>query len=125
MKRHRRRYLLAGLLAMIVATVGFAFAATNTVAPSKAGDGSGTVSGYNVTNVSWDLNDTNPQFVDDVTFDLGAAAAEVKARVRQSGGTYYAWASCSVTAGTTYNCSFPASTVQTVEVSELEVASAS
>ena len=71
--------------------VGFAFAARNTVTASKAGDGSGAVSGYTVTGVSWDLNDTSPQYIDKVTFNLGAAATEVKARVKKSDGSYYAW----------------------------------
>jgi hypothetical protein len=124
MKRHKRRYALAALLAMIVATAGFAFAAANSVEASKAGDGSGAITGYAVTGVSWDLNDTNPQYIDDVTFDLGAAATEVKARVRKSDSSYYAWVPCSVTSGTTYNCAFAASTVLTVEATELEVASA-
>jgi hypothetical protein len=125
MRRRKRRTVLAAMLAAAVSAVGFAFAATNSVTPSKAGDGSGAVSGYTVTGVSWDLNDTTPQYIDKVTFNLGAAASEVKARVKKSDGTYYAWVSCSVTTGTTYSCTFAASSVQTVEATELEVASAS
>jgi hypothetical protein len=125
MKRHKRRTALAALLALAVATVGFAYAASNTVAASKAGAGSGAISGYSITAVSWDLNDTSPQYLDKVTFNLGAAATEVKARVKKSDSTYYAWVSCTVTTGTTYGCAFPASTVLTAEATELEVASAS
>ena len=125
MKRHiRRRTVLAALLAFGVAAAGFVYAASNTVTASKAGDGSGAVSGYTVTGVSWDLNDTTPQYLDKVTFNLGAAATEVKGRVKKSDGSYYAWVTCAVTTGTTYSCLFAASTVLTVEATELEVASA-
>lgn len=39
---------------VIVATAGFAYMASNTVAPSNSGQGTGVVSGYNVTNISFD-----------------------------------------------------------------------
>jgi hypothetical protein len=126
--KRKRRYVLAALLAAIVAASGFAFAAQNTVAGSRAGDGNGTVSGYNVSAISWDLNDTNPQTVDDVTFTLDAAANEVKVRVRESVDGWSGWTAagdCASGGGNTYTCNLTALNLETVEVVELEVASAS
>jgi|APDOM4702015248_1054824.scaffolds.fasta_scaffold30107_2 hypothetical protein len=126
MKRitRRRRLALAALLAVVVATAGFAFADQNTVNASKVGDGEGTVSGYVASAISWNLNDTAPQYVDSVSFTLDSAATEVKARVqKRDGTTWYAWASC--TGAGPYTCAFPASTVETIEVKKLEVAAAS
>lgn len=121
--KRKRRYVLAALLAVIVATAGFAFAAANTVTASNAGIGSGTVSGYNVTAVSWDLNDANPALIDDVTFTLNVAAAEVRARATGTGGASLGtgWVACA--GAGTYTCTL--SGVNTLDVLGLEVASAS
>ena len=124
--KRKRRYVLAALLAAIVATSGFAFAAQNTVAGSRAGDGNGTVSGYNVSAISWDLNDTNPQAIDDVSFTLDAAANELRVRVRESVDGWSNWTGAGAcTGGPTYTCDLTALNLETVEVVELEVASAS
>ena len=125
MKRNRKRYALAALAAFAVATSSFAFAASDTVGSSSAGIGSGTVSGYTVSSVSWNLNDTNPANVDSVSFTLSSAATEVKARATGTGGTSLGggWAACSGTGTGPYTCTL--SGVTTLAVVGLEVASAS
>src|ERR1700722_18057948 len=70
--RPRRLLLLGGALA--TAGGGFAFMASNTVDASNAGVGSGTISGYDVTNVSYALV-TNPltpggTYIQQVNFSL-------------------------------------------------------
>ena len=53
------------LFTIVVITVAtYAFADANTVPDTKAGDGSGTVSGYTVTGVVYNLNTTNPATLD-------------------------------------------------------------
>jgi hypothetical protein len=126
-KSPRRRYVLAGLLAAIIASAGFAFAAANTVNGSYAGDGSGTVSGFVASNISWDLNDANPLLVDDVTFDLDQTANEVRVRVSES-GVDTAWtapADCTNGGGNTWTCDLTGLSVDTDALDGLEVASAS
>lgn len=125
MTRNRKRYALAALLAFVVATASFAFAATNTVGNSYAGIGSGTVSGYSVSSVSWNLNDSDPSTVDSVSFTLNASATEVKARATGTGGGSLGtgWASCTGTGTGPYTCTL--SGVSTAAVLGLEVASAS
>ena len=48
----RRRILVVAVLAIAVASGVYAFAASNTVPNTTAGAGSGTISGYTVTNVA-------------------------------------------------------------------------
>jgi hypothetical protein len=127
MKSNRkRRYALAGLLAFVVATSSFAFAAQNTVSNSAVGDGVGVVSGYNVTGVTWDLDNANPANVEDVGFDVNAAANEVWVRIdtdATAAVSWTSWSSCNAGAGTTWTC--PLSGVTALSVNGLEVASAS
>ena len=75
--------------ALIFATSAYAFAASNTVPGTVAGEGAGAVSGYTVTAVTYTLNATTPSNIDSVGFTLSGPATTVKV---------------SVTAGTFYNC---------------------
>ena len=66
-----RRLLILGALG-IVAAATLGFAASNTVDPSNAGDGSGAVSGYTVTNIHYTLG-ANPATTSQVSFDVTPA----------------------------------------------------
>lgn len=48
-----RRLVFLGGGAAIFATAGFAYMASNTVSPSSAGEGSGAVTGYHVSNIQY------------------------------------------------------------------------
>jgi hypothetical protein len=87
------------LFVLIFATVAFAFAATNTVPASYAGEGAEDISGYTVTVVDYNLNAGNPSNIDSVDITLNAAATTVKIGV-VNGGTIY---DCSG-AGVNWNC---------------------
>jgi len=106
MRRPGRKPLKIGLLFVLVATAALAaaaFTAANTVPATNAGDGSAAISGYTITNVSYNLNSTNPQNLDAVTFTIApATAGTVRVQV-QSGGTWYTCANAagSVTCATT------------------------
>ncbi|HEY7206896.1 MAG TPA: hypothetical protein VH416_01535 [Gaiellaceae bacterium] len=97
-KRKRgRRFAIAAVLAGVIASGAYALTASNTVPSSNAGSGSGTISGYTVSSVSYTLNSANPQNIDKVSFALSpAGATTVKAQL-VTGGTWY---SCTLTAGT-------------------------
>ena len=56
------RYILVALLAVIVAAGAYAFTASNTVPGTNAGSGSGTISGYSVSNVAYTLDPTTRAF---------------------------------------------------------------
>lgn len=84
-KRSIKVFAIA-IVAFVFATITYAFAASNTVAnPGKAGDGSGTITGYAVTNVTYTLDSGDPVNVTAVEFDLDAAALTVKVRLVTAG----------------------------------------
>ena len=100
-----RLLVMFGLI-LLLSAVAYGLAAANTVPASGAGDGSNTISGYTVTNVTLTLNATNPAYIDKVTFTVtpgaGAAApATVKAKLVSTSST---WFSCTNTSGTTWDC---------------------
>ncbi len=106
--RFYTRVLPVLILLVIVASAAFAFAASNTVTTSYAGDGSGTVSGYNVT-VAYTLNATNPSNIDSAALTLNQAAATVKVRVNGAGS----WITC--TGGpTNWTCNLTGTAVSTL-----------
>ncbi len=86
-----------GGLAAVVAAVGIgglAFTASNTVPASKAGDGSGDVTGYTISSVHYSLNSTDPATIDSVGFNLNstpASGSTIKVKVDGS------WYSCTNT----------------------------
>jgi hypothetical protein len=90
-------------LAALLGLLAYAFTASNTVPGSKSGSGSGTVSGYAVSNVAYQLSASTPSNIDNVTFTLDAAATTVKAKVVSGSSTY---TSCSVAGGTDVTCDF-------------------
>lgn len=110
-------FALFAILAISVAA--YAFAASNTVPATKAGDGTGVVSGYTVTSVVYTLNATDPTTLDEVSFDLGAAATQVKAQLVAS-GTWYA---CTLDTGTVWDCTTTGLTVSSIN--QLRVVAAS
>ncbi len=99
----RRRLLVVGILAIGIATGVYAFAAANTVPNSTAGAGSGTISGYTVTNVAYTLNTTTPTNLDQVAFTIAPTTASTLKVQLVAGGSWYSCANAagSVTCNTT------------------------
>ncbi len=102
------KIFVIAIVAFVFATVATAFAASNTVPNSTAGEGSGTVSGYNVTNVHYQLNAATPSSIDYVSFTLDAAATTVKIKLVSTGSTYY---SCTNSSGFNWQCTTTGATV--------------
>jgi len=118
-RRKRHRYLLAVAAAALVAPAAYAFTASNTVPGSNAGSGSGSISGYTVSNVSYTLNSSNPQNVDQVAFTISPATGTVKAQL-VSGG---AWYSCVNSAGSV-TCATTSPQATAAAVNQLTVVAA-
>lgn len=108
------------LVVVIIALSGFtfAYAAANTVNSSYAGDGVGTVSGYNVTNVVYNLNAINPANIDSVSFTLNAAANLVKIRLVSASTTWY---NCNT--GTAITCTTAGATVAAADTLQVVASS--
>jgi hypothetical protein len=99
----RSRFLGALIVAAAMAAGAYAFTATNTVPATTAGSGSGTISGYTVSAVAYQLNATTPSNVDSVTFTLSANATTAKAKIVSGSSTYTA---CSIASGVNVTCDF-------------------
>lgn len=93
------KVVLVVLISLVLAAATFAYAAANTVPSSNAGDGSGTVSGYTVTNIHYTLDPTNPANISNVAFTLNSAAASAQVTLD---GTH--WFPCTITGGTSVSC---------------------
>jgi hypothetical protein len=92
------------ILALILAATVYGFAASNSMpASTYAGEGQTSILGYTVSNVVYGLTtaDSDPSDIDQVTFDLNAAASS--AYVSFDGGT--SWDPCSISGGTAVTCS--------------------
>ena len=89
-RRNKRAWQLILTLALmaLLATAAYAVTATNVVPATRAGDGSGTVSGYTISNVVYTLNNSSPQNIDNWQFDLDAAASSVQSKLVSASGTY-------------------------------------
>jgi hypothetical protein len=100
------RVLIALAIIAILATAAYGFAASNSVPATTAGDGAAGITGYNVTNVHYNLNAANPANIDSVSFDLGTVANTVS--VQMDGST--TWFSSCTAAGTVWTCLTPGET---------------
>jgi len=102
MRRAYKVLLLAAAL-LILSTTAYAFAASNTVPVSNAGDGSQVISGYTVSSVHYNLNASNPANIDSLTFTISPALPAGGTVTVQlvSAGTWYA---CSVSGGINVTC---------------------
>ena len=112
-KFSRSRMLIsAAAVAGVVAVGGYAFTASNTVPNTKAGDGSGTITGYVASSVHYTLN-SDPTKIDAVTFTLNSApvsGSTIKAQLVSTG----AWYDCS-NSTTTVTCDTTVGTQATVQ----------
>lgn len=85
----RFRSLATLAVAGIIVTGTFAFTATNNVDASKAGEGSGVVSGYHVGAIHYWISETDPSKVDAIQFTLDAPAVTVYAFLENDHSKWY------------------------------------
>jgi hypothetical protein len=118
------RFMAIFALVLVLAGATYAFAAANTVPTSKAGDGSGAISGYTVSAIHYNLSDANPGNIDNITFTLNsapAAGSTIKIKLVAAGSTWY---SCTfvTTAVTCANGSTLGASVLTADSLEVVIA---
>lgn len=87
---------MAALIAGVAASSAYAFTNSNTVPATTAGSGSTAISGYTATSVVYNLNTSNPQNIDSVTFTIAPTTTSAVKIQLASGGSWY---SCTNTAG--------------------------
>lgn len=113
MEFRKKRFFGIALLAGALALSTYAFTAGNTVPATKAGDGSGDITGYAVSTVKYNLDSTNPKNIASVTFSLDTApttGSTVKIQLDDPSG---AWYSCTLsgTPATNASCTTTGATV--------------
>lgn len=104
----RRTLTIVGtvIVSLVFAGSAFAFAAANTVPASTAGSGSGGITGYTVSSITYTLDSTTPTNLDAVNFSISPTAATVVKIQLASGGAWYTCANssgavtCNTTSGT-------------------------
>ena len=96
-RNNRRKMAAAAALALGFGVGGYAFTASNTVPDSKAGDGSGAISGYTVSNVDYTLNATDPTTIDTVEFTLDSAPVTGSEVTIQLDASSTDWYPCTMT----------------------------
>jgi hypothetical protein len=121
----RSRRSSVGRLATVALVSGaivagtYAFTAANTVPDTKAGDGQGTVTGYVLSSVHYNLNATTPANIDSVTFTLDStpvAGSTLRAQLAPAGS----WYSCT-NAGTAVTCTTTAPQATVLAATNLRV----
>src|SRR6266567_1892606 len=95
-RRRNRRLLSTAMIAGVFASAAYAYTASNTVPSTNAGSGSGTISGYTATSVTYTLNAANPQNLDQVAFTISPTTTATLKVQLVSGGSWY---SCTNTGG--------------------------
>ncbi|MDP2964717.1 MAG: hypothetical protein Q8N39_01615 [Pelolinea sp.] len=115
------RWVAVLIAILIMATAAYDFADVNIVQIRKAGDGSGAISGYTVSNIHYVLNGTNPFTIDSVTFTLDTAPVSggtIKIKPVNAGSTWYSCTNTGVNVtcnnGSTLNA--PVNTANSLEV---------
>ncbi len=69
--------------------------------PSNAGYKASAVSGYNITDIVYDLDATDPTLVDEITFNVSPISGSVAAMtVKLQTATGGVWTNCSLASGT-------------------------
>ena len=103
------KVLVTAAAVLAVAGGAYAFTAANTVPATTAGAGSGTVSGYTVTNLHYNLNATTPVNIDSLTFAVApvipsTSSGKVIVQAVLSTGGPNNYACTTNTAGDTVTC---------------------
>jgi hypothetical protein len=123
------RFLVALVASGVIAGGAYAFTAANTVPTSNAGAGSGTVSGYTVSNVHYALDGTAPTNIDTLTFNVspvipstGSGKVVVQAALTSGGPNTY---TCTTnTAGDTVTCATTAPQLTAATLNSLTIVAA-
>lgn len=103
------KWVMVLLMVLVLMVAAYAFAASNTVPASSAGDGEGAVSGYTVSSITYGLDATDPSKITSVSFSLSPATAvsgKVHAALTDQTKTTYTWSTGCTLSGSTWTCAF-------------------
>lgn len=120
--------MIVGLLILLVAVgaiAGGIFASTagNTVTDTRAGSGQASVSGYDVSNVHYEMDPTDPSLINEVTFTADPAPSSnstIQVKLVSSSNDWYL---CTFS-GTAVSCQTSSPSVSLGDIDELTVVAA-
>lgn len=113
------KYIAIAFIILTLGVIAYGYAAANVVPESGAGDGSGVISGYTVSNIDYTLLVADPSKVASVSLDVAAtsgAGAPDEVHITVDSGT--TWVSCTGPATNTWTCAFTASSEPSVTAIE-------
>lgn len=117
------KIIAIALILFSLSVVAYGYAAANVVPESGAGDGSGTVSGYTISNIDYNLLASDPSKVTSIDMDIAAtsgAGTPDDVRITVDSGT--TWVTCTGPATNTWTCTFTVSSEPSVTaISTLQV----
>lgn len=117
------KILAVALILLSLSVIAYGYAAANVVPESGAGDGSGTVSGYTISNIDYNLLASDPTKIESLTMDVAAtsgANAPDDVRITVDSGT--TWITCTGPVTNTWTCTFTVSSEPSVSaISTLQV----
>jgi len=116
--RRAFKVLLVSIVVFTISTVAYAFAAANMVDASKAGDGSGAITGYDVTDIEYTLDGSDPSLIGSVDFTTDTFAGE--ASVSFGGASWYDCTSAGGF-GINWSCDLTSGAVDVLSAVELRV----
>lgn len=117
------KHVVTVIVVLSLASMAYAVAAANVVGETGAGQGTGTISGYTVTNVTYTLNSTDPSVLDAVDFDIAATAGagapvQVEIKVDASTSTWY---SCTAGVAPAWSCNTTSPAINVADMDALNV----
>ena len=120
--------MIVGLIILLVAVgaiAGGIFASTagNTVTDTRGGSGKGLVSGYDVSNVHYEMDPSDPTLISEVTFTTDPAPtsdSRIQVKLDSSSNDWYG---CSYT-GAAVSCQTTSPQVSLADIDELSVVAA-
>ena len=107
--RGRYRIVVLVVLILILGAGVYGFAAANTFdeAGGHAGEGAGTISGYQVSNISYTLDASYPSEITQVDFDMDVVPVALQVGIDTVLGGSVTWAdSCTINSATDIYCGF-------------------
>lgn len=123
-KRGKKRWFVMGMAIAVLTLSTYAFTAGNVVPPTKAGDGSASITGYQVSAVKYNLNVSNPQSIDSLTFTLDSAPAAGSTVKVQLDTPLGSWFTCTMSGTPAVNASCPTAGATVVLADQLTVVAA-
>lgn len=114
-----RDLLVVVAAATLLLAGGWSFTASNTVPASKAGDGSGVITGFVLSSVRYNLNATNPANITSVTYSLDStppAGSTIRTQLFAAG----AWYTCT-NIGSNVTCATTAPQATVATATDLRV----